>query len=168
MQKAEKAEWPAETPRMCVPEKTKIPKSSSDLLRHRWERCASLALDVYGILFRISWPSSCCVVSCVSSFSFGPLHPPGLGVRLGTPAPIARLYPSQFFLPSARLTASQRPQIQTSRIARIDRILHDRALGVAFFRLSSFLTLLNLRDHALESLADVLVVARARFGEAAA
>ena len=53
------------------------------------------------------------------------------------------------------------------RIARI-RILHDCALGVAFFRLSSFLALLNLRDHALESLADVLVVARARFGETAA
>lgn len=48
------------------------------------------------------------------------------------------------------------------------RILHDRALGISLFRLASFLALLDLRDHALEGFADVLVVARARFGEAAA
>jgi hypothetical protein len=46
--------------------------------------------------------------------------------------------------------------------------LHDRTLGIALLRLSSFLALLNLSDHSLESFADVLVVARAGFGEAAA
>jgi hypothetical protein len=47
-------------------------------------------------------------------------------------------------------------------------LLHDRALSIPLLRLPSLLALLNLRDHALERFADVLVVARARFREAAA
>lgn len=46
--------------------------------------------------------------------------------------------------------------------------LHDRTLSIPLLRLPSFLALLNLRNHALESFTDVLVVARARFREAAA
>lgn len=46
--------------------------------------------------------------------------------------------------------------------------LHDRALLVALFRLTGFLALLDFGDHAFEGFADVLVVARAGFGEAAA
>lgn len=114
---------------------------------------------------RISWLSSCCVVSSVSSFSFRSLRPAGLEARLGTHRSLISLLILPFQrTPHGVATPSDSP----SRIARIDRILHDRALGVAFFRLSSFLTLLNLRDHALKSLADILVVARARFGKAAA
>ena len=45
---------------------------------------------------------------------------------------------------------------------------HDSALGVPFLGLAGLLALLDLGDHALEGLADVLVVARARLGEAAA
>jgi hypothetical protein len=47
-------------------------------------------------------------------------------------------------------------------------LLHDSTLRIALLGLASLLTLLDLRDHALESLADVLVVARAGLGEAAA
>lgn len=46
--------------------------------------------------------------------------------------------------------------------------LHDCALLVALFRLACFLALLDFGDHAFEGFADVLVVARAGFGEAAA
>ena len=45
---------------------------------------------------------------------------------------------------------------------------HDSALGVALFRLSSFLALLDLGDHALEGSRNVLVVSCARFGVPAA
>jgi hypothetical protein len=47
-------------------------------------------------------------------------------------------------------------------------LLHDSTLRIALLGLASLLTLLDLRDHALESLADVLVVARAGLCEAAA
>ena len=47
-------------------------------------------------------------------------------------------------------------------------LLHDSALGISLFRLAGLLTLFNLSNHSLESLADVLVVARAGLGEAAA
>lgn len=106
----------------------------------------------------------CCVSGSVSSVSFKLLHPPRLRARIGTPAPFARQYPSQCFHPAARLTASSNCAYLVSHL----RILHDRALGISLFRLTGFLALLDLRDHALEGFADVLVVARARFGEAAA
>jgi hypothetical protein len=47
-------------------------------------------------------------------------------------------------------------------------LLHDSTLGIPLLGLTSLLALLDLRDHALESLADILVVARAGLCEAAA
>ena len=46
--------------------------------------------------------------------------------------------------------------------------LHDSTLGVPLFRLARLLALLDLGNHPLESLADILVVARAGLREAAA
>jgi hypothetical protein len=54
------------------------------------------------------------------------------------------------------------------RSYRINPILHDRTLCIALFRLSSFLALLDLSNHSFKSFADILVIARARFGETAA
>jgi len=76
-----------------------------------------------------------------------------------------------FFPLHAHLQRSSSPR--SPSISRIDQnriflFLHDRALGIALLRLSSFLALLDLRDHAFESFSDVFVVAGARFGEAAA
>ena len=65
--------------------------------------------------------------------------------------------------------SAPRPRAQ-SRIAsyHIASLLHNRTLRIPLLRLPRLLPLLDLRDHALESFADVLVVARARFREAAA
>ena len=46
--------------------------------------------------------------------------------------------------------------------------LHDSTLGIPLFRLARLLALLDLSNHSFESLADILVVARAGLGEAAA
>lgn len=47
-------------------------------------------------------------------------------------------------------------------------LLHNSTLRIALLRLPGLLALLNLSDHSFESFADVLVVARTRFGETAA
>lgn len=47
-------------------------------------------------------------------------------------------------------------------------LLHDRTLRISLFRLAGVLALLDLRDHALESHVDILVIPRAGFGETAA
>lgn len=57
---------------------------------------------------------------------------------------------------------------QSSSCSLVTAALHDRALLVALFRLAGFLALLDFGDHAFEGFADVLVVARAGLGEAAA
>lgn len=57
---------------------------------------------------------------------------------------------------------------QSSSCFLVTTGLHDHALFVALFRLASFLALLDFGNHAFEGFADVLVVARAGFGEAAA
>ena len=71
-------------------------------------------------------------------------------------------------LPSCRTPHSVAASSNCAYLVSHLRILHDRTLGISLFRLTSFLALFNLGDHALEGLADVLVVARARLGEAAA
>ena len=55
-----------------------------------------------------------------------------------------------------------------SSLSALSPHLHHRTLRIPLLRLASFLALLNLRDHALESFADILVVPRASFGETAA
>jgi len=53
------------------------------------------------------------------------------------------------------------------KILSSSSLLHDSTLRIALLGLASLLTLLDLRDHALESFADILVIARAGLGEAA-
>ena len=53
-------------------------------------------------------------------------------------------------------------------VSALQPVLHDGALAVALLRLTGLLPLFDLRDHALEGLRDVLVVARTGLDEAAA
>ena len=70
-------------------------------------------------------------------------------------------------IPPPRLLQLSFPEHAKRKLCPLS-LLHDRALGIALIGLASLLALLNLSDHALESLADVLIVARAGLGEAAA
>lgn len=78
------------------------------------------------------------------------------------------MYSARSFHPTARHHSIAAPSNPPFAHSSYRIFLHDSALGISLLRLTSFLALLNLRDHALESFTNVLVVARARFGEATA
>jgi hypothetical protein len=70
-------------------------------------------------------------------------------------------------IPGARIPLGDSYHCQ-KRQCRFLPLLHDGTLCIPLLGLARLLALLNLSDHALEGFADILVVARAGLGEAAA
>jgi hypothetical protein len=108
-------------------------------------------------------------IGFVVFLSYQPFHPVSeSGWSLWHLSPTPTPHTSLFPLPARSVAAIFNPHWHCAWIVSHLLSLHDRTLGVALFRLTSFLAFLDLSDHAFESFSDILVVTCACFGEAAA